>query len=161
MSFPINNPDYSYRGNEQCPPVPNLPPVSEEYFTCFLNRCSSQCTKALLFPWHQCTKCSQMRPLNTSQSLEIVDRIPKKRSDWDHKAAGRELVWGLRWKHKPSWLRAGIYSLLILLGPVVFMVLWEKSSPKDLQSATVPLMVGLGFLQTIWGSVWLAYYVNG
>lgn len=98
-----------------------------------------------------------------ARSLDIIsndvvnEKIPKRDSMLEEQDVSREIFWGLYVVEKRSWLMSTFYSFVFLLPSVYFFFAWlfQWRHHNDLQNASVPITLSIGFLGTFWGSIFL------
>lgn len=87
----------------------------------------------------------------------VNEKIPKRDSMLEEQDVSREIFWGLYVVEKRSWLMSTFYSFVFLLPSVYFFFAWlfQWRHHNDLQNASVPITLSIGFLGTFWGSIFL------
>jgi len=98
--------------------------------------------------WRACRKQCRKRK-------DALEKIPKRDREVIEDGDEREIFWGLLAVEEIQFVRVLLYHILCLAGPFVFWVLWMKMGhPGDLQNASIPITVALGFLGLL-SSSWL------
>ncbi|CZR56621.1 uncharacterized protein PAC_06510 [Phialocephala subalpina] len=123
------------------PPHADVPPIQPEEFEIALSSCNSSC---FFWLFHDC--------VGTPQGSDALERIPKRRGEFELKSGAREYAWGLEAHHTISFLRMLIYHLIIFAGPFAFWGWWQSDHPWDLQDASIPLAAVCALLSLFWGS---------
>lgn len=127
------------RTNKVVPPPITRHEFKRRFYGCF--KCGS---------WHKCksAKCQRRcRPKGTA-----LERIPKRDRRLMEDGSDREIYWGILAVETHSFIRVLMYHVLFLLGPLMFWGLWLSvmKHSADLQNASLPLTVFVGFLSVFW-----------
>lgn len=123
-------------------PPDAIPPVIPHAFELALSTCTPHC---ILKPFHDC--------LEPREGGYILDRIPKRKAPLLLETPGRELAWGISAQCNISFLHMLFYHFLIFVGTLAFWAWWLVVHPNDLQNASVPVTVALGFVSLLWAAV--------
>lgn len=122
------------------------PPVSPRQF----HRRFYRCYKGGKRHSHFYSACKQ----KCSEAKDALLRIPKRkdrvaeRVDEDKE----NIFWGLQAVEGISFVRICLCHALFISGPFIFWGLWLTvvGHPGDLQNASIPFLVALGFLSIFW-----------
>src|SRR5699024_10308744 len=99
-----------------------------------------------------------------ARSLDIIsndvvnEKIPKRDGMLEEHDVSREIFWGLYVVEKRSWLMLTFIVSFVFLLPsfyLFFAWLFQWHHHNDLQNASVPITLSIGFLGTFWGSIFL------
>lgn len=132
------NHEYEYRPK----PAAEDPPISQHEFKLALTACHG--TKCWLSPLHECYKITER---------EIaLEKIPKRKSEFEVLIDTNELAWGLEVRYCISLIYIVLYHLIILSGPFIFWVVWQRYHPNDIQGAAVPAAIVIALLSLFWSS---------
>lgn len=115
-------------------------PVSRHVFKSFLESCSDPCRLSWFFP-HDC---------DTFKGGDSnLKRIPKRNRSFINDETTE--IWGLSTIYHLSCVHIITYHLIMVGGPMAFFAWWVITFPGDLQNASVPVTIALGFLSLFWG----------
>jgi len=134
------HPGYYFKPTNSRPPI--VPHIFKVRFY--------ECTRGNRSHRHWWRSCR----MRCSSRKDHLERIPKRDHEIEEDDDEPETFWGLLAIEEIQFLRLALYSVLMLVGPIAFWVLWMKSgNPEDLQNASIPLMVLLtsaGLLVSSW-----------
>jgi hypothetical protein len=85
----------------------------------------------------------------------LVKRLPKKLTQIEVDAYDQvnDIAWGIEAKFVLSAIRVFALHLLFFLPSLGFWIWWQNGHPGDLQNASIPISVFLGFASMFWSTV--------
>lgn len=129
------NSEYHYR----LKPTDAVPPIGQHEFKMRYYECLTG-GESHVHWWRACRK--QCR-----KKKDALEKIPKRDREVIEDGDSREVFWGLLAVEEIQFVRVLVYHVLCLTGPLVFWILWiSMGHPGDLQNASVPMTVALGFV---------------
>ncbi|KAJ5301623.1 hypothetical protein N7508_006486 [Penicillium antarcticum] len=144
-SFPDHaNTDYEYQPR----PMDNIPPISEHEFMKRFYACHNP--RPLLHLHHECRKLG-------AHSSDILQFLPKKRTELEEAGNKREDFWGIYAREKISLRWIIFYNFLCVSPLLAFFLAWilPRELGTDLQNPSIPLSMMIAMLSLFW-SVYLS-----
>lgn len=126
----------------------SIPPICEHEFEKRFYACYQP--SPLLHWYHRCRGAK-------GHSYDLLNLLPKKKSDFEEGGDKRERFWGIYAREKISLRWVLLYNFICLLPMGVFFVVWivPLRRTTDLQSAAVPLSIMIA-LQSLFWSLFLS-----
>lgn len=136
------DPDYEYFPR---PPQADNPPITPHEFNLAFSSCGKYCFSAL---FHDCYVLEDEQ--------DFVLRIPRKKGKFEIENSIRRgpvrFAWGIQAQYTISFLHVITYHVLMMVGPTVFWVWWQKNHPNDLQNASIPLTIAAVLISLFWSA---------
>ncbi|MCJ1347669.1 hypothetical protein MMC31_005897 [Peltigera leucophlebia] len=127
------------------PPQADIPPITPHEFKLAFSSCDRNCLFAM---FHDC--------IELDDEEDFVVRIPKKKGKFEMEKSNRKgegrFAWGIEAQYAISFLHVIMYHLLMMVGPTVFWVWWQKKHPNDLQNASIPLAIAAILISLFWSA---------
>lgn len=83
-------------------------------------------------------------------------RIPRRKGKFEIENSIRRnpirFAWGIQAQYNISFLHVITYHFLMMVGPTVFWVWWQKHHPNDLQNASIPLAIAIVLISLFWSA---------
>lgn len=127
----------------------HIPPITPHEFKKRYDFCAPQ-----PFHFRHHRKCHCVRLKRQIHSREIISLLPRKLARLDELSDSRELFWGLYARQKIYFWRILVYNV-VCISPLIwffFMWLFRWGHDKDMQNASVPLMVMISLLSIFWAT---------
>lgn len=122
-----------------------MPPITPHEFNLAFSSCGGKCYFAIL---HDC--------FELEDEEDFVSRISRKKGKFEIENSSRRgpvrFAWGIQAKYTISFLHVVMYHSLIMVGPFLFWVWWQKHHPNDLQNASIPLTVAAVLISLFWSA---------
>lgn len=146
---PLNN---IYEGDEG---YMRVAPIDQRQFRGLFYTCVQPCS-ALSQMLHDCKapspRHSPSNPNQPSKSDDLLQKIPRRKEEWNTGEDSLGYAWGLTAFDLPCFAGFVTYMVLSLVAPSVFWGLWLSiwNHEADLQNAAVPTGIVLGLWTWVW-----------
>ncbi len=122
-----------------------MPPITPHEFNLVFSSCGGKCSFAV---FHDC--------FELEDEDDFVSRIPRKKGKFEMENSNLRgsvrFAWGIQAQYTISLLHVMTYHLLMMVGPTVFWVWWQKHHPNDLQNASIPLTIAAILISLFWSA---------
>ncbi|KAJ5904192.1 hypothetical protein N7504_006575 [Penicillium tannophilum] len=135
-------------------PMDPLPPLSPHEFEDFFQGQAWHFTAARRLA----QRFSRSGRDDTHENVIVNEILPKRDTILEEEDSSREVFWGLYVVENRSIPMLIFYSFVSMVPSIYFFFAWlfQWGHRGDLQNASVPLAVSLGFLGTFWGCIVLS-----